>query len=142
MLADLVNRADVGMIQSRGRPRFAAKTFEGLCVPGELVGQELLRDKTTQFGVFRLVYDTHAPAAELVDDVVMRDGLADDRSAPEPACAQMLVSIGAASQIGLLVQQHPASCRGRRKLRRQRCHSASCSKTPRPEFQKQVVSEN
>ena len=31
----------------------------------------------TELEVFRLVHHTHAPAAELLDDAVVRDGLTD-----------------------------------------------------------------
>jgi len=44
---------------------------------GEFVGQELERSVPTEFKVLGLIDDTHAPAAELLDDPVVRDGLAD-----------------------------------------------------------------
>src|SRR5207244_12092338 len=41
MLPDLVNCADIGMIQGRGSARFPSKAFEGLCVPDDVVGDKL-----------------------------------------------------------------------------------------------------
>jgi hypothetical protein len=38
--------------------------------------QELEGDKAAQPGVFGLIYDTHPAAAQLFDDPVVRDGLA------------------------------------------------------------------
>ena len=77
LLADVVNGADVGMIQRGGGLRFALETLEGLRVTGDFVGQELEGDETVQPGVFGLVDHAHAAAAELFDDAVVRYGLAD-----------------------------------------------------------------
>ena len=77
MLANLIDGADVGMIESRGGPRLAAKAFQGLGISGQFVGQEFQRDETPQFGVFSFVDHTHPAAAELFDNAVVRDGLAD-----------------------------------------------------------------
>jgi hypothetical protein len=41
MLTDLVNRADAGMIQRRGRPRFPPKSLERLLVAGDVIGRNL-----------------------------------------------------------------------------------------------------
>ncbi len=79
MLADLVNGADVGMVQSRRSPSFASKTLERLQVPGKLVRQKLQRDKPPQLSVFGLVNDTHAAAAQFFDNAVMRDVLVDHK---------------------------------------------------------------
>ena len=75
--ADLVDRADVGMVQSGSGLRFALKALEGLRVVGYIVGQELQGDEAAELGVLGLVDDAHAAAAELFDDAVVRDGLAD-----------------------------------------------------------------
>src|SRR6516162_3713617 len=63
VLTDIVNRANVGMIEGRGRLRFALETFESLAVLGQCLGQELERHKPVQPGVFRLVDHTHTAAA-------------------------------------------------------------------------------
>ena len=46
LLADVVNRADVGMIQGGRGLGFAPKALEGLRIVGDVVGQEFERDKT------------------------------------------------------------------------------------------------
>ena len=74
-LADVVDRADVGMIQ-RGRGLgFAAKTFEGLAVLGQIFGKKLEGDEAAEARVFGFVDHAHAAATELFDDPVVRDGL-------------------------------------------------------------------
>ena len=75
--ADFVDGADVGMVQRGGGPRLAAKAFQGLRVLGHIVGQELQGDEAAEFSVLGLVDHTHPAAAELLDDAVVRDGLAD-----------------------------------------------------------------
>ena len=44
--------------------------------------QELQRDGSVEAGVLGRVDDTHAPAAELPDDAVVGDGLADHEYQP------------------------------------------------------------
>jgi hypothetical protein len=76
MLADLVNRADVRVVQHRGGARFAFETFESLRVQGEAVGQELERYKAAELGVLGLVDHAHPSAAELFQNAVVCDRLA------------------------------------------------------------------
>ena len=75
--SDFVDGADIGMIQRRGGLRFSLKAGQCLRVFGHVVGQKLQRDESVQSYVFGLVHHTHAAAAELFDNAVMRDGLAD-----------------------------------------------------------------
>ena len=77
LLADVVDGADIGMVQSGGRPGLALEAVQGLRVLGNIFRQELQSDKAVQPGVFGLVNHAHAAATELLDDAVMRDGLAD-----------------------------------------------------------------
>ena len=77
LLADVVNGADVGMVESGGGLGFALEAAESLRVSGDLVGQELQGDEAAELNVLGLVDDTHAAAAEFLDDAVVRDGLAD-----------------------------------------------------------------
>ena len=77
VLADFVDGADVGMIESRGGACLAAEALQRLRVARHFVGQEFEGDEAAEVGVFGLVDDAHAAAAELVDDAVVRDGLAD-----------------------------------------------------------------
>ena len=48
MFADFVNGADVGMIQGGRGAGFAAKTFEGLRVMRDIVGQKLEGDEAAE----------------------------------------------------------------------------------------------
>jgi hypothetical protein len=42
-------------------------------------GQEFQSHEAVEFNVLGLVHDTHAAAAELLDNAVVRDGLPDER---------------------------------------------------------------
>ena len=77
LFADVINRADVGVIERGCGLGFALETGERLRIAGNFIGQELEGDKAMQPGVFRLVDNAHATAAELFDDAIVRDGLAD-----------------------------------------------------------------
>ena len=73
VLADLVNRADVRMIQAGCRTRLALESFQRLPVFRHRFRQEFQRDRAPQFGVFRLEDHTHPAAAKLFDDSIVRD---------------------------------------------------------------------
>ena len=77
VLADFVDRADVGMVQGRRSTRLAPKAFESLRVLGKFVRKKFQGNEAPELGVFGLIDHTHAAAAELFDDAVVRDGLAD-----------------------------------------------------------------
>ena len=76
-LVNLVDRADVRVIQRGCGLGFALKTAEGLCVVGELVRKELQGDVAAELEVLRLVHNTHPAATQLLHNAVVRDGLAD-----------------------------------------------------------------
>ena len=77
LLANVVNRADVGVVQRRCSLRFALKACERLRVAGNILRQELKGDEAMQPRVLGFIHHTHPPAAQLLDDAVVRDGLAD-----------------------------------------------------------------
>jgi hypothetical protein len=77
LLADFVDGADVGMVEGGSSTGFATETFQRLWVLRDIVGEKFKRDKATKRGVLRSVDDTHAPAAEFLDDAVVRDNLVD-----------------------------------------------------------------
>src|SRR5580658_6150030 len=79
VFANLVNGADVRMVQRRSSLRLALETFQGLMVFGDIVGQEFESDKTMEACVLGFVDHTHPTTAELLDNPVVRDGLADWR---------------------------------------------------------------
>ena len=76
-LADVVDRADVRMIQGRSSPRFPLKAFDRVTVLQDRFGKELERDVAAQSGVLRLVDDAHAAPTQLRDHLVVRYRLAD-----------------------------------------------------------------
>ena len=73
--------ADVGVVQGRGGARLAPETTESLGVVNHIVRQEFQGDEAVEFGVFGFVDHTHAAAAELLNDAIVRDGLADHAQA-------------------------------------------------------------
>src|SRR5437667_9910170 len=58
LLPDLMDRADIGMVESRGRLRLPLETSQCLGVSGHLVRQELQGNKTMESSVLGLVDDT------------------------------------------------------------------------------------
>src|ERR1700730_12978123 len=79
VLPNLVDGANIRMVERGSSTSFAAKAFERLWVFSYILGEELQSDKATKFGVLGLVYDTHPAAAQLLDDAVVRNGLADHK---------------------------------------------------------------
>jgi hypothetical protein len=65
------------MVQGGGSLRFALEAGERLRVVGHVVGQELKSYEAAQLHIFGFVDDTHTTTAELLDNAVVRDGLAD-----------------------------------------------------------------
>src|SRR5262249_55120550 len=78
---DVVDRADVRMVQSRSSTSFSPETVDSLTIPDKFRRKKLQRHQTAQPGVFRLVDDTHAAAAQLFKNPKMRNGLTDHRGA-------------------------------------------------------------
>lgn len=74
---DLVNRANVRMIE-RGRGEgFSLEPFAGSRVVSHLCRQELQRNMAVQLEVFGFVHHTHPAATEFLQNTVVRDGFAD-----------------------------------------------------------------
>ena len=69
------------MTQSRGGSCLSPKALERLRVSGYIFREKLESDKATEFDVFGLVDDSHTAAAQLLDDAIVRDGLADHADA-------------------------------------------------------------
>ena len=76
LLANVVDGANVGMVQRRSRLRFTPKAFQRLSVVGHIFGQKLEGYEAVQPGILGLIHHTHATAAELVDDVIVRNSAA------------------------------------------------------------------
>ncbi len=73
MLADVVERADVGVVQRRGGARLALEALRGQRVGGGRLGQELHCDVAAEPEVLPPVDDTHAASAQPIDNAVVRD---------------------------------------------------------------------
>jgi len=58
-------------------PGFATETLQSLGILRNIVRQEFERYEAPQLSVFGLVDHTHAATAQLLDDAIVRDGLAD-----------------------------------------------------------------
>jgi hypothetical protein len=77
LFINLVDGADIRVVESRCRLRFTLETGQSLGVLGYLVRQELQRYKAVQLHILGLIDHTHPAAAQLLHDAVVRDGLAD-----------------------------------------------------------------
>ena len=78
-VADVVDGADVGVVEGGGGLGFTLEAREDLRVAGDVVGKKFERDETVQAVVFGFVDDAHTAAAEFFEDAVMGDGLAHQR---------------------------------------------------------------
>src|SRR5262249_10574980 len=77
VLVDVVDRADVRVVQGGGGPGLAAEALQRVAVVGVPFGQELEGHVPAEPGVLGPVDHAHAAAAEALQDAVMRDDLAD-----------------------------------------------------------------
>ncbi len=67
-LVDLVDRADVGMVEGRGRLGLLPKPLLGCLVAGQVRREELDGDLSLQARVVRRVHDPHAAVAQFGTD--------------------------------------------------------------------------
>src|ERR1700680_1469966 len=77
LLANVVNGADVGVVQCGSSLGFASKASQSLGITGNLLGKKLKGDEAMQPGIFRLKDNAHATTAKFLDDAVVRDSLPD-----------------------------------------------------------------
>ena len=77
VVADFVDGADVGVVEGRGGARLAREAVEGVGALADAVGKELEGDLSAELRVEGAIDDTHAALAEAVEDVVVRDALAE-----------------------------------------------------------------
>ena len=76
IFADVVDGADVGVVQCGSGLGFAAEAGEGLGIFGDVVRKKLEGHEAVQAGVFRFVNDAHATAAKFFEDTIVGNGLA------------------------------------------------------------------
>ena len=73
---DSVDRNNVGVVESRGRLGFQNQAGAPPGVKVIASGQSLESDHSAEAGVAGTVHDTHAPLAELFENLVVRNGTA------------------------------------------------------------------
>jgi hypothetical protein len=78
-LVDLVDDADVGVLEAGDRLRLLQEARARQGVARQLGGDELDGDLPAELQILGLVDDTHPPLADLLDHPVFGDGLADHR---------------------------------------------------------------
>src|ERR1700693_1916744 len=78
MFPNLINCADVGMVQGGRSTRLSPEALQYLRVFCNILRQEFQSDRSTEFGILSFVNDAHAAATQLFDDAVVRDGLANE----------------------------------------------------------------
>ncbi len=91
MAGNFVDGANVGMVQGGGGPRLTAKTLQRLGIVRHFVRQKLQGHEAAEHEVFRLVHHPHAPAAQLFQDAIVRDGVTDHG---ESRCGAMVGAAG------------------------------------------------
>ena len=114
VLADVVNRADEGVVEGRGDLSLALESFQGGLVLRHLVGQKLERHLPAETSVLGTPDDPHAATTEVANDLVVRDGFADhgatrrSRSGLEPfyIAEECLVDSTSPEKARLKVQAH------------------------------------
>ena len=70
-LTNVINRANVRMIQRRGRARFTPESFDRLSILRYIVRQEFQRDVSPKPRVLGLIHHAHATAAQFFQHSVM-----------------------------------------------------------------------
>jgi hypothetical protein len=110
VLADVVDGADVRMVEGRGRLRLALESLLGDRVAEQLLGKKLERHEAMQPLVLRLVDDAPAAAGQPPDDAVVGDGLADQGPLPGPGPCRAAVELGRWTP-GTIACQGPPRCR-------------------------------
>jgi hypothetical protein len=79
LFVDVVDGADVRMVERGGRACLALEALQGLAVAGQLQGQKFQCNGTLQTVIFRAIHNAHSSTAELFDDAVMGNGATDER---------------------------------------------------------------
>ena len=75
----VMNGANVRMVQARRGPRLPLKAVKRFAIAKQIVRNELQRNVTAQAHVFRFVNNAHTTAANLPQNAIVGDSLADDR---------------------------------------------------------------
>jgi len=79
LFTDVINRADVRVIQGRRSLGLAPESAQGFGIAGEVIGQKLESDESLEPAVFGLIDHPHAAVSQFLDDPVMGDIPANER---------------------------------------------------------------
>src|ERR1700722_19286301 len=79
LLRDLVNRADVGVIQRGGGSCLATESLERLRVAGDVLREKFQRNKAAELVVLGFVNDAHAATTEFLDHSIVGNDKSDGR---------------------------------------------------------------
>src|SRR3984957_5413131 len=80
VLVNLMDGANIRVVESRRRLRLALKAAKGLRITGHSVRKKLQRHKSAELDVFGFINDSHASATELLGNAVVRDCLSNHES--------------------------------------------------------------
>src|SRR4029077_7243240 len=78
-LSNIVNGADVGMIEGGCSTRFATESLDSLSVLGDVLGKKFQGNTTAEPRVLSFVDHSHSAAAQFFQDAVVGDGPANNR---------------------------------------------------------------
>ena len=78
-LPNIVNGADVGMIERGCSTRFATESLDGLGVLGDVLGKKFQGNTTAEPRVLSFVDHSHSAAAQFFQDVVVGNGSVNNR---------------------------------------------------------------
>src|SRR6201999_2872195 len=115
VLIEIVNGADVRLVERRGGAGFTLKPLDCNRISGELFGEELEGDRAAEFNVLRPVDDTHSAAAQNFKHPITRDsfanqgGTGDDRRTLAYGSAEPVASLGHGLDVffaGTILSQH------------------------------------
>jgi len=103
--SDIVDRADVRMIECRCGARFAPESLGRLRVVGDVVRQELQRNVSAQARVLGFVDNAHASAAQFFQDSVVGNRAADNGGSirHRPCIVRQRLNTGKSRNISLLI---------------------------------------
>src|SRR5215475_232012 len=71
MFTDVVNRADMRMVQRGCRARFAEESFDGRVIAADFIRKKLQSDASSQTQILRFIDDTHPAASKFVDHAIV-----------------------------------------------------------------------
>jgi hypothetical protein len=101
LFANLVDHANVRMVERGCGTRLSLKSFQNLWIPGQVVRKKFERDKPAKGRILRLIDGTHPAAAQHFNDSVVGYDLADHGADDGEAATYKLIWL----QVSLFVIQ-------------------------------------